>query len=48
MHIPWKITEERQSALPLGVYVEDIARAFNSLKCLGGIMHLKPTAGCEI
>jgi hypothetical protein len=25
-----------------------IARVFNWLKCLGGIMHLKPTEGCEI
>ena len=48
MHIPWKITEGRQSSLPLGVYVEGIARAFNWLKCLGGIIHLKPTAGCQI
>ena len=29
MHIPWKINEGRQSSLPLGVYVEGIARAFN-------------------
>ena len=27
--------------------MEGIVRAFNSLKCLGGIMHLKPTAGCQ-
>ena len=25
-----------------------IARVFNWLKCLGGIMHLKSTAGCQI
>jgi hypothetical protein len=25
-----------------------IARVFNWLKCLGGIMHLKHTAGCQI
>ena len=48
LHIPWKITEGRQSSLPLGIYVKGIARAFNWLKCLGGIMHLKPTAGCQI
>jgi hypothetical protein len=29
MHIPWKITEEQQSSLLIGVYVEDITRAFN-------------------
>jgi hypothetical protein len=34
--------------LPLGVYVEGIGRTFNRLKCLGGIMHLKPTAGYQI
>ena len=28
--------------------VNGIARVFNWLKCLGGIMHLKPTAGCQI
>ena len=37
-----------QISLPLAVYVEGIARTFNWLKCLGGIMHLKPTAGCQI
>jgi hypothetical protein len=25
-----------------------IARAINGLKCLGGFLHLKPTAGCQI
>jgi hypothetical protein len=48
IHIPWKITEGRQSSLPLGVYLEGIARAFTWLKWLGGIMHRKPTAGCLI
>jgi hypothetical protein len=48
MHIPWKITEGRQSSLPLGVYVEGIARTFNWVKCLGGIIHLQPRAGCQI
>jgi hypothetical protein len=48
LHIPLKITEGRQSSFPLGVYVEGIARAFNGLRYLGGIMHLKPTAGCQI
>ena len=37
-----------ESSLPLGVYFEGIVGAFNSRKCLGGIMHLKPTAGCQI
>jgi hypothetical protein len=27
---------------------QDIARAFNLLKFLGGSLHLKPTAGCQI
>jgi hypothetical protein len=36
------------SSLPLGVEVKGIARAFNRLKCQCGIMHLKPTAGCQI
>ena len=48
MHIPCKITECRQSSLPLGVYVKGIAPHFNWLKCLGGIMHLKPTTRCQI
>jgi hypothetical protein len=30
------------------VYVKGIARAFNWLKCLGGFLQLKPTAGCQI
>jgi hypothetical protein len=29
-------------------WIISIARAFDWLKCLGGIMHLKPTAGCQI
>jgi hypothetical protein len=29
IHIPLKITEGHQSSLPLGVYFEGIARAFN-------------------
>jgi hypothetical protein len=28
--------------LPLGVYIKGIARAFNWLKCLGGIMIIPP------
>ena len=30
---------------PIGVSIKGISRVFNWLKCLGGIMHLKPTAG---
>ena len=48
IHIPWKITEGLQSSLPLGIYFEGISRAFNWFQCLGRIMHLKPTAGCQI
>jgi hypothetical protein len=36
------------SSWPIGVYVNGIARTFNWLKCLGGFLHLKPTAGCQI
>jgi hypothetical protein len=32
----------------LGVEVKGICQAFNWLKCLGGFLHLKPTAGCQI
>jgi hypothetical protein len=28
--------------------MKDISRAFNWLKCLGGFLHLKPTAECQI
>jgi hypothetical protein len=45
---PWKNIEGRHSSFPLGVYVKGIAKAFNWLKCLGGFLHLKPTAGCQI
>jgi hypothetical protein len=48
INIPWKNAEERQSSFPLGVYMKGIARAFNWLKFLGGILHLKTTAGCQI
>jgi hypothetical protein len=34
--------------LPTFGQVKGIARIFNWHKCLGGIMHLKPTAGCQI
>ena len=48
INIPWKIYQGRQSSCPLWTYIKDIARVFNWPKCLGGIMHLKPTAGCQI
>ena len=30
------------------VYIKGIVRIFKWLKCFGGILHLKPTAGCPI
>ena len=45
---PWQIYQGRQSSCPLWPSVKGIARAFNWLKCLGGIMLLKPTARCQI
>jgi hypothetical protein len=33
--------------LPTFGQVKGIARVFNWLKCLGGIMHLTPTAGFQ-
>jgi accessory gene regulator protein AgrB len=48
INIPWKIYYWRQNSWPLEVYVKGIARAFNWLKSLGGFLHLKPTAGCQI
>ena len=48
----WKMGWEYGSWLlgsfPLGAYNKGIDRAFYLLKCLGGILHLKPTAGCQI
>ena len=45
---PCKIYQGRQSSCPLWSSVKGIARVFNWLKCLGGIMHLKSTAGYQI
>ena len=45
---PWKNIEGRQSSCLLGVSIKGIGRAFNWLKYLGGFLHLKPTAGCQI
>ena len=48
INIPWKIYQGRQSSCPLWAKIKGIARVFNWLKCLGGIMHLKPEAVCQI
>ena len=47
INIPWKIYKGRQMSC-LGFKINGIAQVFYWLKCLGGIMHLKPTAGCQI
>jgi hypothetical protein len=41
-----KIYQGRQSSCTLCAYIKGIVRVFNWLVFLGGIMHLKPTAGC--
>jgi hypothetical protein len=43
INIKWKIYQGRQSSCPLGVSIKGITRVFNWRKCLGEIMHLKPT-----
>ena len=48
INIPCTIAEGWQSSFPLGAYVKGIAYAFNWLKWLGGILHLKSTEGCQI
>jgi hypothetical protein len=48
LNIPWKIYQGWQSSWPLGVSVKGIVRAFNWLKCLCGVLHLKPTVGFQI
>ena len=45
---PIKNISRTAKFLPTFGQVKGIARVFNWLKCLGGIMHLKPTAGCQI
>jgi hypothetical protein len=45
---PMKNISRTEKFLPTFGQVKGIARVFNSLKCLGGIMHLKPTAECQI
>ena len=44
----WEYGSWLLSSFPLGAYNKGIERAFYLLKCLGGILHLKPTAGCQI
>ena len=48
INIPWKIANGRQSSFSLGDEVKGITRAFYWLKFLGGFLHLKSTAGCQI
>ena len=45
---PIKNISRTAKFLPIFGQVKDIARFFNWLKCLCGIMYLKPTAGCQI
>jgi hypothetical protein len=45
---PMKNISRTANFLPIFYYVKGITRVFNWLKCLGGIMHLKPTPGCQI
>ena len=48
INILWKIYQGRQSSFLLGVSIKGIGRIFNWLKCLGGFLPLKATAGCPI
>jgi hypothetical protein len=45
---PWKHIKKRNSSFPLRIKVKGIAKAFNWLKCLGGFLHIRLTAGCQI
>jgi hypothetical protein len=45
---PIKNISRTAKFLPIFGYFKGIVRVFNWLKCLGGIMHLKSTAGCQI
>ena len=47
MHIPWKICRRTAKFLPI-FGIDQRYFPFNWLKCLGGFLHLKPTAGCQI
>ena len=44
----WEYGSWLLSSFPLGAYNKGIERAFYLPKCLGGILHLKPTAGCQM
>jgi hypothetical protein len=44
----WYLYQERQSSCPLAIRIKGLAHVVNWLKCLGGIMDLKPIAGCQI
>ena len=48
INIAYIIYQERQNSCPLWAYVKGITQVFKRLKCLGGLMHLKHTAGCQI
>jgi hypothetical protein len=45
---PMKNISRTAKFLPIFGKVKSIFRVFNWLKCLGGIMHFKPTEGCQI
>ena len=45
---PIKNISRTAKVFPAFEQVKGIVRVFNWLKCLGGIMHPKPTAGCQI
>ena len=47
MYIPWRISNGKVLA-HLGFKSKVLHWTFNWLKCLVGILHLKPTAGCYI
>jgi hypothetical protein len=48
INIPWNINLGRQSFYPLGVSINGIGGTFDWQKYLGGFLHVKPTAGCQI
>jgi hypothetical protein len=45
IYFSWDIN--RAPPCPPGVSIKGITRAFSRLKCLGGFLHLKPTAGVQ-
>jgi hypothetical protein len=47
INIPWKIYQGRQSSCPLLAKLKVLPGSLTDFKCLGGIMHLKPTAGFQ-